>query len=324
MRNSEVRLIKKTFWIVLFILVLIFLSLIIDQQLKYSQTKEDKVASASEAVTLADHFVPILMPQKNSSFREPFINTKSAYLIDIDSAYPMYAKNENQKMSVASTTKMMTAIVVLENYSDRLNETVTITPKMINVIPSVIQLRAGEKITVESLLNGLLIMSGNDAAYSLADYFGGKDKFVQEMNQKVKDLGLINTQFKDPAGLDDEGYSTAKELAIIASYALRLPKFSEIVSTPQKTISSVDGRITHELTSSNRLIRPEEAYYMPEAIGIKTGFTYEAGHVLVSAAKKNNNRILSIVLNTNEVTNSASAKESKKLLEWGFNNWSWK
>lgn len=324
MLNSEVSLIKKTLWIVLFILVLIFLSFIIDQQLKYSQAKEDKVASANEAVILADNFVPILMPQKNSSFQEPFINTKSAYLIDIDSAYPMYAKNENQKMSVASTTKMMTAIVVLENYKDRLGETVTITFKMINVIPSVIQLRVGEKITVENLLNGLLIMSGNDAAFSLAEYFGGKDSFVQEMNQKVRDLGLSNTQFKDPAGLDDEGYSTAKELATIASYALRLPKFSEIVSTPQKTIISVDGRITHELTNSNRLVRPEEAYYLPEAIGIKTGFTNEAGHVLVSAAKKDNHRILSVVLNTNEITNSASAKESKNLLEWGFNNWTWK
>lgn len=324
MLKFEASLIKKTLWIVLFILILIFLGFVIDQQLKYSQAKVDKIVSANEAVILSSQFVPNLIPQKNATFADPFINTKSAYLIDIDSAYPMYAKNENKKMSVASTTKMMTAIVVLENHGDKLNETVTITPKMINVIPSVIQLRVGEKITVENLLNGLLIMSGNDAAYSLAEYFGGKDIFVQEMNQKVRDLGLLDTQFKDPAGLDDEGYSTAKELAVIASYALRLPKFSEIVSTPQKTISSVDGRINHELINSNRLVRPEEAYYLPEAIGIKTGFTYEAGHVLVSAAKKNNHRILSVVLNTNEMTNSASAKESKNLLEWGFNNWSWK
>jgi D-alanyl-D-alanine carboxypeptidase (penicillin-binding protein 5/6) len=112
-------------------------------------------------------------------------------------------------------------------------------------------------------------------------------------------------------------------LAILGSYALRNEAFSSIVKIPEETIYAVDGRFAHELTNSNRLVRPSENLYSPYAIGVKTGFTYEAGHVLVSAAEKDGHRILSVVLNTYKNTKPASAEESKKLLEWGLNNWTW-
>lgn len=268
-------------------------------------------------------FRPAEIPSKKESFTEPAFNAKAGILIDADSSYILFEKNANGKLPIASTTKMATALVVLEDYHDKLNDVVTITNKMTNVEPSVIQLRIGEKITVQNLLNGLLIMSGNDAAFSLAEYFGGKENFVSEMNGKVKTIGLNNTHYLDPAGLNDEGYSTAKDLATLAAYAFRNPDYARIVSTPEEDISSTDGRIVHKLTNSNRLIRPDEPLYYQNSIGGKTGFTYAAGHVLVSAAEQDGHKLIAVVLNTNEVTNSASAKESKKILEWGFNNWQW-
>lgn len=262
-------------------------------------------------------------PYKNDNAGDPDIDAKSIYLLDADSSTPLYSLNENEILPIASTTKIMTALVVLENYKDRMNDEVVITSKMTNVAGTDIELRNGEIMTVENLLNGLLIMSGNDTAFALANHFGGKEYFVQEMNKKAKIIGLNNTEYLDPAGLDDDGHSTAKELAIIASYAMKNSKFSEIVKTPAKTIYSTNGRIAHELKNSNRMMREEEQYFYPYAIGIKTGFTTPAGHVLVGAASKDSHTIISVVLNTDENTLVASAKESRKLLDWGFNSYTW-
>lgn len=270
-----------------------------------------------------DKFTPTSPPEKSSSFTEPQILSKSAILVDIPSFYPLFEQNADQKMPIASTTKIATALVVLENYGDKLQDVVTISYPMINVAGSDIELKPGEKITVESLLKGLLIMSGNDTAYSLAAYLGGKESFVKEMNEKAKKIGLENTSFKDPAGLDDDGYSTAHDLAILGAYAMRNEKFSEIVKTSETTISSTDGQFVHDLKTSNRLIKADESYYYPYAIGVKTGYTYAAGHCLVSTAFKDGHTILGVILGTNEDNIFASAKESRKLLDWGFTNWVW-
>lgn len=309
---------NKVLWI---ILVILFLGLLF-LTLNYAVNDNDANIDQKSSVYL-NQIKPAKIPIKKIGASEPIINAKAVYLIDIDSAYPLYAKNSNHQLPIASTTKIATAMVVLDSYGSHLSDVVTISRKMVNVEPSVINLRVGEKITVENLLNGLLIMSGNDSAYSLAEYFGGMDSFVKEMNAKVSQIGLINTRYFDPAGLDDNGYSTAKDLATLASYAYRNQKFSEIVSTPEKNIASQDGRIIHELTNSNRLIRASEIYFYPNSIGGKTGFTYAAGHVLVSAAQKDGHRILAVILNTNANTTDASARESKKMLEWGFENWVW-
>ncbi len=262
-------------------------------------------------------------PTKSSSFNEFNANCKASELVDVESSYVLYEKNATTKVPIASTTKIMTATLILDKYSDRLDEIVTIKPKSIAVEGSDIKLVAGERISVENLLNGLLIMSGNDTAYALADHFGGKDAFVREMNEYANKLGLNSTNYKDPAGLDDEGYSTAHDLAMLGSFAVKNEKFAKIISTGEKTITSADGRILHELKSSNRLILPDEPYFLNYASGIKTGFTYAAGHCLVSLATKDDHALIGVVLNTDEDTIFASAKESKKLLEWGFANWVW-
>jgi len=299
------------------IFILFVLSPVSIDKIKFKNVKGDA------DVNLLVDYNPQKIPTKKSNFTTPYINAKANLLMDLDSAYILHEDKASEKVPIASTTKIATALVVLENYPDKIQDIVTITGKMINVEGSDIQLRTGEKISVENLLKGLLIMSGNDTAYSLAEYFGGKENFVKEMNTKVNSIGATNTQYKDPAGLNDEGYSTAHDLAMIAAYALRNDKFQLIVKTAKEDIYSSDGLIKHELRNSNRMLHEDEVFYYPYTIGVKTGFTYAAGHVLVSAAEKDGHRLLSVVLNTYENTTTASAKESKKYLEWGFDNWQW-
>jgi len=313
-------MISKILWIICGFVFFAGIAIIVYSQIDFSNVK---IISGESRADINNINKPNIIPVKKADINDPNIEAKAIYLIDLPALYPMYSKEENTKLPIASTAKIATALVVLENHGDKLQNVITITPQMISVEGSDIQLRSGEKITVENLLNGLLIMSGNDTAYALADYFGGREAFVKEMNEKVSEIGADNTKYQDPAGLNDEGYSTAHDLALITAYALRNSKFSEIVKTPEKTIASADGKFNHELKNSNRMLRQEETYYYPYTIGVKTGFTNEAGHVLVSSAEIEGHKILSVVLNTNENSLTASAKESKKLLEWGFNNWTW-
>lgn len=312
----------KILWTICLMFFLIFLGQIF---LHYRSTTQSSGRVAGINVDLPEiKNEPLTIPPEPIANSTPNIYAKAAILIDVPSAYVMYEDNADTRVPMASTTKVMTAMVVLENYPEKLKDIITITYPMIAVEGSDIELTTGENITVENLLKGLLIKSGNDTANAIAVYFGGKDSFVKEMNEKTKLLGLNNTQFNDPAGLDDSGYSTARELAYLSAYAMRNQTFKEIVQTPLTSISSADGTITHELKSSNRMLRSEEEFYYPFAVGIKTGFTNEAGHCLIAAAEKDNRLILSVILNTHENTLTASAKESRKLLEWGFANWNWK
>lgn len=319
---------QKVLWTIFGMLFLVFIGqlLISSNYFVSADNPRNSQKIAGENLNLPEPVKEAIVrpPEKSSDVTDPQIYAKAAVLIDVESAYVMFAKNAEEKIPIASTTKIMTALVVLEDFADHLNDVVTITYPMIAVEGSDIQLRIGEKITVESLLKGLLIMSGNDTAFALATYFGGKEAFVNKMNEKAVFLGLKNIHYHDPAGLSEESSSTAQELAIVASYAMRNQQFAQMVRTAETTITSADGTIIHELKSSNRMLKPEEQYYYPNAIGIKTGFTNEAGHCLVSAAEKDGHMILGVILNTNENSVTASARESRKLLEWGFSNWTWK
>lgn len=262
-----------------------------------------------------------MIPKKSESFHKENIWANNYILLDAISNYPLAEKNSHIPVSIASTTKIITATIILENYN--LSDVITISPNAAAQIGSEVMLRSGEKLTVESLLYALLVQSGNDAAMALAEHYadGGLSGFVKAMNNKAKYFGLKDTEFKDPAGLDDTGRSSAFDLAIITSYAIKNPTFSKIVKTTGLTINSIDGKFAHKLDNSNRLIKSDEPLYYPNALGVKTGFTPEAGHCLVSVAEKNGKKIISVILNTNESTNDASAKESRKLLEWGFDNY---
>jgi D-alanyl-D-alanine carboxypeptidase len=257
-------------------------------------------------------------PKKVNANTTVDILADSAELLDPQTKYSMFQKNPDKSVPIASVTKVMTAVVALENY--KLSDVVEISKEDTEVIGSKVFLKTGEKMTVENLLYCLLIPSGNDAAISLATYKQPKDQFVELMNKKAEELGLKNTRFKDPAGLNDEGRSSAKDIALLFSYALGNQDFVKVISTPEKTVTSVDGSESHELKNSNRLTTGEIP--MDGIIGGKTGFTPDAGHTLVSAAERNGHRVVGVVLNTYSGTPAASAIEMKKLLSFGFDAYS--
>lgn len=249
----------------------------------------------------------------------PDLRVKSAVLIDSDSGVVLFSESPQIEIPIASTTKLMTAILVRANLD--LNQVVTISAEQASINGSKILLRSGEKMTVRSLLTGLLVASGNDAAMALAEAVGGSvEKFVEMMNQLADEWDLTHTKFADPAGLEDSGQSTAFELSVIARAALIDPVIAEIVRIPETTIYSMDGRIAHDLKNSNRLVN-EFAYL--GAIGVKTGFTPEAGHCLVAAAERDGHRLIAVVLHTDADTITASAIEARKLLDWGWQNVDW-
>lgn len=260
------------------------------------------------------------LPPIKLNTTEPSVSAKAVAVYDLSSGYFMHEENTEQAVPIASTTKLMTAIIALEQF--QLEEIVNVTPRAVSVDGSKIQLRIGESISVEALLKGLLIQSGNDTAYALAEHMG-YEQFLQAMNEKAQYLGLTGTHYADPSGLDDSGYSTARDLAILAAYALRFDVIRGIVRMPEASVFSADGSIEHRLQTSNRLIKNDHPLFMHEVTGLKTGFTYAAGHCLVASATRDGKTVVSVVLSTTEDTPEASAKESYKALHWAFANHRW-
>jgi D-alanyl-D-alanine carboxypeptidase len=238
------------------------------------------------------------------------ISARSACAIEASSGKVYFAKNENEKLSMASTTKIMTAIVVIENC--KLSDKVEISTEAVGIEGSSIYLKEGEVLTVEQLLYALLLESANDASIALAIHCAGSvDAFVKLMNKKALDLSLKSTNFANPHGLDDENhYTTALELAKIASYAMNLPVFCEIVSTYKKVIPLGDDG-SRVLINHNKLLRTYKS-----AIGIKTGFTRKSGRCLVSCAEKDDVRLICVTLNAPNDWN-----DHKSILDEGFNTY---
>jgi D-alanyl-D-alanine carboxypeptidase len=320
---------QNIFVLIIVILIICIITVVVEiinfEKRSASSTDIGKVKAVQHELNQELKFLPtlaniVLPPQKKEKVKDPNVYLKNGILLDTGSSYPLWQKNANNRVPIASTTKIMSAIVALENYN--LDDTIVFSQKAAQQIGSDTQIKAGEKLSVESLLKAALIVSGNDAIYAVAEKMG-VDNFINKMNEKASWLNLQNTHFKDPAGLDDEGYSSAYDLAIITAYALKNKKFAAIVKIPETEIYSTDNKYVHKLENSNRLIKSDNPLYLPEALGIKTGFTPVAGHCLVSAININNKTIVSVVLNTVEFTTDASAKESKKLLEWGINSFYW-
>ena len=278
-----------------------------------------RVLGVSTAVV--KHGAPIQhLPPTLLNDSRPNVQAKAVYLLDLDSAYPLYAQNEQEPVPIASVTKLMTAVIARQQY--QLDDIVTVSKTAATINGSLIQLRTNEQLTVQSLLTGLLIQSGNDAAMALAEHTG-YEQFIASMNEQATTLGMKDTVFKDPAGLNDEGRSTARDLAILASYVLRDTVIRDIVDTPVTTVQSIDGTLSHELTTSNRLIKSDHPLYMREVTGLKTGFTPDAGHCLVASATYQGKELVSVVLHTNASTTEASAVETKKLFLWAFSTFEW-
>lgn len=243
---------------------------------------------------------------------EPKINSRSAVVIDRKSKNIIYGKNENVKKAMASTTKIMTAMVVIQNTN--LNNIVEISKKAAGTGGSRLGLKAGDKITVKDLLYGLLLRSGNDCAVALAEYVAGSVKeFSNLMNQNAQMLGLNNTHFVTPHGLDEEEhYTTAYELAILADYALNNEVFAQIVNTKSYTINI--NKNSKTLNNTNELLGNLNGVY-----GVKTGFTNGAGRCLVTSIKRGNLDVICVVLGAD--TKKDRTRDSAKLIEYTFNKY---
>jgi len=266
---------------------------------------------ASKRVKFADP------PKRRSGVMDPKINSSGAILIDQSSKYILYSLNEDAQVPIASITKVMTAAVALDLYKP--DDVIIVDDESPKAIPSKIYLKPGEKIRFSDLLYGMLMSSGNDAAQAIARGKMPEDQFIKLMNQKSEDLGLQNSTFRDSAGLDDNGRSSAHDVAFLFAYILKNQTFQEIISTSEKEIFSIDGSVAHKLKNSDRLITGEIPF--DGMIGGKTGYTPDAGHTLVAAAQRNNHTLVSVVLKTKADTPTASAEETKRLLEWGFNSY---
>ncbi len=289
-------------------------------QEKLQQTTNQQIAGIKD-VALSDLEPPeISLPPEKVGTTNPPVNAGAYYAIDIKTGYPLASHNATVKKPFASTTKLMTAVLTLENY--QLDEIATISKNSATQIGSTIGLRTGEKITIENLLKGLLIPSGNDAAMALAEHMGEKE-FIAKMNEKAQLIGMNDTVFLSPSGLDDSATSTAKDLAILGAFASRYPKILEIAQIKETTISSVDKTISHHLSNSNRLIIGEHPLYLPYVKGLKTGFTPEAGHLLITYSNKDNHPISAVIMDANPRGPEASARESSKLIRWVYDSYQW-
>lgn len=234
------------------------------------------------------------------------VSAQHAYVLDAVSGRVLYEKAPNERSLIASTTKIMTALIVCEqcNVLDRMR----IPREAVGIEGSSMYLQEGEVLTLQELLYGLMLSSGNDAAVALAIYCGGTvEGFAELMNDKARNLGLRNTHFENPNGLDSPGhYSTARDLAVLAAYAMENPIFRKTVSTKQLHMGQ------RYLTNHNKLLWRVEG-----ADGVKTGYTKAAGRILVSSAIRNNRRLIAVTIDDPD-----DWEDHASLLESGFSRYS--
>ena len=253
-----------------------------------------------------------------NSVSEPNLNSRYAIAIDRDSKAILFGKNENNRVPMASTTKIMTAIVLLENLGINnnltLNTEIEICKQAASIGGSRLGLRTGDKITVNDLLYGLMLCSGNDAAIQIAVSIAGSvEEFANLMNKKAEELGLKDTHFVTPHGLDkEEHYTTAYELALIADYALNIEKIAEVVKNKNYTVSI--NSYSKTITNTNELLG-----YLDGVNGVKTGFTNGAGRCLVTSVERDGFNIITVVLGAD--TKKFRTKDSISLIEYAYSNY---
>lgn len=289
---------------IIFLIILLFFSLIHSNV--YAEIDDEEV-DYNELVFDENDLEVSAKPTQ-----EPVISSRAAVVIDRKTGLVLYEKNSNDVRKMASTTKIMTAIVVLENTPD-LSKVVTVSKKAASVGGSVLGLKTNDKITIHDLLYGLMLKSGNDTAVALAEAVGSSvEGFAVLMNNKAQELGLENTHFVTPHGLDsEEHYTTAYELAKLANYALNNEKFLDIVGTKNYTVT-VSGRSIN-ISNGNELLG-----YFDGVYGVKTGFTNGANRCLVTACKRGDIDVISVVLGAD--TKTIRTKDSMNILNYIFKN----
>lgn len=237
-------------------------------------------------------------------------SASTAILMDMDSGRILYEKNKDEQRLVASITKIMTAVLAIENAS--LEEEVTVGEEILSMYGSNIYIEVGEKIKLRDLLYGLLLRSGNDAAIVIANYIGkNEENFVKMMNEKAKKIGMKNTIYKNSHGLDEitQNYSSSYDMALLSSYANSLKEYRKISNTKKRIVKTKDK--TYIWNNRNKLLNRYKY-----ATGGKTGYTPSAGRTLVTTASKNNLNLTAVTLNDgNEYI------DHEALYEYGFNNY---
>jgi len=240
-------------------------------------------------------------------------SAKAMLVMDVNSGRVLYSKNDNEKLPMASTTKIITAIVAIEN-NDDLERLVEIDDEMTGIEGTSIYLKKGEHLTIRELLYGLMLRSGNDSAIAIAKATSGSvDAFMDLANKFCKNIGACDTNLTNPHGLpDDNHYTTARDLALISSYAMKNVEFAKIVNTKQKTIQNeLNSSKKRVLNNKNKLLKNMEI-----ANGIKTGYTKKAGRCFVGSATYNDMTLVCVLLNCNPMF-----EECKMLLENAFSEY---
>lgn len=230
---------------------------------------------------------------------------------DLESGKILFEKNIHNRLSPASTTKIMTALVAQDSF--KAGEVLKV-PEGALVGGSSMGVNIGEELTFRSLLYGMLLNSGNDAAYTIAlNYPGGFEAFVSKMNEKVQKLNLEDSHFQNPAGFDsDNHYSSAYDLAVISEAAVKDPYLSKIVDTKETSILAYDKTKLHNLKNLNKLLSEDGI------LGIKTGTTEKAGENFIGLVERNGHKVLTVVLSSTD-----RFGETKNLMDWVYRNYSW-
>lgn len=258
-------------------------------------------------------FIPLVKAEETEDLAP---NAKSAIMIEASTGEILFQKNKDEKLAPASMTKMMSMLLIMEEIENgnlKWNEMITTSEKASSMGGSQIFLKVGEKMTVEDLLKGVAIASGNDAVVALAERVSGsEEQFVKRMNIRAKDLGLKNTNFINATGLTaDNHYSSAYDMSLIAKELVKHEKILEFTSTYEDYLRK-DTKSPFWLVNTNRLVRFKEG-----VDGLKTGFTDEAGYCLTATMKKDNMRLITVVMK--EENTSKRSADTTKMLDYGFN-----
>jgi D-alanyl-D-alanine carboxypeptidase len=243
----------------------------------------------------------------------PIVNAKAAIVVDLDSGTILYKKNDTDQLPIASLTKIMTALIIIQEHD--LQEIVTVPGEATQIGGSTMYLSTNEQISVENLLKGLLMQSGNDAATTLAIYNSGSvDAFVQKMNNKAQEMNLKDTSFQNPMGFDNpNNYSTVRDLLILSKELYKNETIQEIVATPTDRVTSADQRLTHTLISTNALL---DGYL--DIVGLKTGSTDQALGCFVGITNSEHPQISIVLGSPNRF------HDTKILLDWSQKTFTYK
>lgn len=310
-RNSAPIVWRGTTYSVIIILVLLgaFVALVAQMASHANSARQPSFTNASAAgITLKP------LP----GYYEPYVTAVAAYVFDANSGIVLYSKDANQQLPMASCTKIMTALLAVEH--GKLDQVVTVgadAHALVRADSSYMGLDVGEKLTLQELLYGLIMPSGNDAAVAIADAIGGTQAhFVEMMNERAAQLGLKHTHFANPHGLDAPGhYTTARDLAVLAAVAMKNPTLVKIMSAYSYNIAKTTTHKAYHLVTGNDLLAGSGSPY-PGTIGVKPGFTGPAGFCQAFAAIRRGHLIVGTVLN--DPSWQVRRVDMRALLDWGF------